>query len=86
MALVTDPVCEMEFDERLAAAWSIYGDHTYYFCHPVCKKIFEVDPSRFIETVQSEPGTAGPGMVRETERASLKPDSKRRIKRQKTGA
>ncbi len=49
MALVVDPVCEMEFSERDAAAWSVYQNRIYYFCHPVCKKIFDADPTQFVD-------------------------------------
>ncbi len=48
MGLVIDPVCGMVFDERLAAARSVYQERTYYFCHPVCQKIFDVRPARFV--------------------------------------
>ncbi len=54
MTLVTDPVCEMKFDKRLAAASSVYQNSIYYFCHPVCKKIFDADPARFITQTKSE--------------------------------
>ncbi len=51
---VTDPVCEMKFDKRLAAASSVYQNSIYYFCHPVCKKIFDADPVRFIAQTKSK--------------------------------
>jgi YHS domain-containing protein len=55
MALVVDPVCEMEFLDRDAAAWSVYQNCTYYFCHPVCKKIFDADQTLFIDTGNLQP-------------------------------
>ncbi len=48
MARVIDPVCGMEFEERAAVARSVYLNRTFYFCHPVCKKIFDVNPARFV--------------------------------------
>ena len=48
MAFVTDPVCWMEFDERDAHAQSEWDGETFYFCHPICKRIFDANPTRFI--------------------------------------
>ena len=48
MARIIDPVCGMEFEERAAAAQSIYLKRAFYFCHPVCKKIFDANPARFV--------------------------------------
>jgi len=38
----------MEFDEQDAAVQSLWGGQTFYFCHPICKKIFDANPSRFV--------------------------------------
>ncbi|MDE3087845.1 MAG: YHS domain-containing protein [Chloroflexota bacterium] len=54
MARVVDPVCGMEFSERDAAAWSVYQNRIYYFCHPVCKKIFDADPTPFVDDANPE--------------------------------
>ncbi len=75
MTLVTDPLCEMKFDKRLAAASSVYQNRIYYFCHPVCKKIFDADPARFITQTESEPPRAIPRNRNGTERRRhLKPE------------
>lgn len=43
-----DPVCQMEVDERTAAATSTYEGKTYYFCAPGCRDNFEQDPERYV--------------------------------------
>jgi YHS domain-containing protein len=48
MDLVVDPVCGMQFSKEIAEAHSEYLSRTFYFCHPVYKKIFDVQPSRFV--------------------------------------
>lgn len=48
MARVVDPVCGMEFEERSAAAQSVYLNRAFHFCHPVCQKIFDANPARFV--------------------------------------
>ena len=53
MGLVVDPVCGMQFSKRLAVAHSEYLRRTFYFCHPVCKKIFDLKPSRFVYSEKS---------------------------------
>jgi len=46
--MVKDPVCNMEVDEKRAAATSIYKGKTYYFCAKGCKERFDKDPEKFI--------------------------------------
>lgn len=48
MVRVVDPVCGMEFAPELAAAQSEWLDRKFYFCHPVCKSIFDRIPTRFV--------------------------------------
>jgi YHS domain-containing protein len=43
---VTDPVCGMKIDPRLAIEYE-YNDKTYYFCNPNCETHFKRDPERF---------------------------------------
>ena len=43
-----DPVCQMEVDERSAAAHSTFQGKTYYFCAPGCREAFEKDPARYV--------------------------------------
>lgn len=50
MALVIDPVCGMEFPKSVALANSEYLNRTFYFCHPACKQIFDIVPTRFVYT------------------------------------
>ncbi|MBI4674540.1 MAG: YHS domain-containing protein [Chloroflexi bacterium] len=55
MALVIDPVCGMEFDKRTAGSKSVYQNRTYYFCHAVCKKIFDATPEQFVSEQAEQP-------------------------------
>jgi Cu+-exporting ATPase len=49
VVLVTkDPVCNMDVDEKRAAATSVYKGKTYYFCSKGCKDKFDKDPEKFI--------------------------------------
>lgn len=75
MQLVVDPVCGMEFDQEAAAGCSTYRGTDYYFCHPVCKKIFDADPTRFAEVEGVEMAGAATYSWQEDESGSdLKPD------------
>ncbi len=75
MELAIDPVCDMEFDQCTAAALSVYQNRIYYFCHPVCKKIFDADPTRFVQTEGAETAGARTRARDENEnRKNLKPD------------
>ncbi len=74
---VIDPVCEMEFAERDAAGWSVDQNRVYYFCHPMCKKIFDADPKRFIRDGEFEtPNPVSPTQDETRRRQNLKQDSK----------
>jgi YHS domain-containing protein len=46
--LAKDPVCNMNVDEKKAAATSIYKGTTYYFCAKGCKDKFDKDPEKFV--------------------------------------
>lgn len=48
MARIVDPVCGMAFDENIAADKSEWLNRTFYFCHPICKRIFDAKPWRFV--------------------------------------
>lgn len=75
MELAIDPVCDMEFDQRAAAALSAYQNRVYYFCHPVCKKIFDADPARFVEAKGPEATSATiHESVEDREQTNLTPD------------
>jgi len=45
-----DPVCEMEVDVDDPPAKYEYEGETYYFCAPGCKKRFEDNPEKFLES------------------------------------
>jgi YHS domain-containing protein len=48
ITLAKDPVCNMNIDEKKAAATSIYKGKTYYFCAKGCKDKFDKDPEKFV--------------------------------------
>jgi Cu+-exporting ATPase len=48
-AMPIDPVCNMEVDEKKAAATYEYKGKKYYFCAVGCKERFSKDPERFIQ-------------------------------------
>ncbi len=48
MARVIDPVCGMEFEESMADDQSEWLNRTFYFCHPICKMVFDAKPWRFV--------------------------------------
>lgn len=43
-----DPVCNMNVDEKKAAATSEYKGKIYYFCAKICKERFDRDPEKYI--------------------------------------
>ena len=47
--MAKDPVCNMQVDEKKAAATSTYKDQTYYFCAKVCKESFDKDPEKYLK-------------------------------------
>ena len=61
--MTIDPVCSMEVDEKTAPAKSEYMGKTYYFCALACKKAFDENPARYVESeVQGMGGHGGLGM------------------------
>ena len=46
--MAKDPVCDMDVDEKTAAATSEYKGTTYYFCAPGCKKAFDENPEKYL--------------------------------------
>ncbi len=48
MVRVVDPVCGMEFAPEHAVAQSEWLNRKFYFCHPICKSIFDSKPTRFV--------------------------------------
>lgn len=51
--MARDPVCDMEVDERDAAASSYYEGDRYYFCSEDCKQRFDADPERYVSRRES---------------------------------
>ncbi len=42
-----DPVCGMKVDQSKAAAASVHGGKTYYFCSNTCRDKFEKEPEKY---------------------------------------
>jgi Cu+-exporting ATPase len=42
-----DPVCGMAVDPEKAAAASVHGGKTYYFCSTTCRDKFEKEPAKY---------------------------------------
>ena len=47
--MAKDPVCNMDVDEKKAAATADYKGKTYYFCAPGCKKAFLQNPEKYLK-------------------------------------
>jgi YHS domain-containing protein len=47
--MLKDPVCGMNIDPKTAAGKSDYQGQTYYFCSPVCKKVFDMEPGKYVK-------------------------------------
>jgi YHS domain-containing protein len=45
-----DPVCGMMVDPKTAEFKSIYQGKTYYFCSPGCKRDFDKEPQKYINS------------------------------------
>lgn len=48
MAVVTDPVCGMQFESGQADAQTNYKGTAYFFCSNDCRQTFEANPEEFI--------------------------------------
>ncbi len=46
--MAKDPVCNMEVNEKKAAATSIYKGQNYYFCAVGCKKSSDANPGKYL--------------------------------------
>jgi Cu+-exporting ATPase len=53
-----DPVCKMEVNPASAAAQSEHEGQTFYFCSEACKRKFDADPTRYLDTVDRAQGRA----------------------------
>jgi YHS domain-containing protein len=48
--MAKDPVCGMDVDPKTAAGKSDYQGQTYYFCSPGCKKSFDKEPQKYVQS------------------------------------
>jgi YHS domain-containing protein len=46
--MAVDPVCNMNVDEKKAAATYEYKGKTYYFCVAGCKESFAKNPEKYL--------------------------------------
>ncbi|MDZ4696696.1 MAG: YHS domain-containing protein [Xanthomonadales bacterium] len=46
-----DPVCGMTVDQPKAAAASVYGGNTYYFCSRSCRDKFDQAPDQYLNSL-----------------------------------
>lgn len=48
--MAKDPVCGMDVDPKTAAGKSEYQGQTYYFCSLGCKKAFDKEPHKYVNS------------------------------------
>ncbi len=48
--MAKDPVCGMDVDPKTAAGKSEYQGQIYYFCSLGCKKSFDKELQKFVDT------------------------------------
>lgn len=46
--MTKDPVCGMRIDPGAAAGRSLHVGNLYHFCAPICKKMFDVSPNKYV--------------------------------------
>lgn len=46
---VVDPVCGMPVDPEAAAGSTVHDGSTFHFCSVHCLRMFEADPSTYLE-------------------------------------
>jgi len=52
--MAKDQVCNMDVDEKKAAATSEYKGTTYYFCAKGCKIVFDKNPEEYLGKEKEE--------------------------------
>lgn len=52
--MAMDPVCKMKVDEKTAKMKTDFKGKTYYFCGQACKKAFEGNPNKYVESAQKK--------------------------------
>jgi YHS domain-containing protein len=48
--MAKDPVCGMDVDEKTAQHKSEYQGQTYYFCAAGCKRAFDKEPEKYLNS------------------------------------
>ena len=48
--MARDPVCGMNVDPSTAKHQSEHEGQTYYFCAPGCRRAFESDPKKYLDS------------------------------------
>jgi YHS domain-containing protein len=44
-----DPVCGMDVETATAAGRTEHKGQTYYFCSPMCKERFDLNPEQYLD-------------------------------------
>lgn len=53
ICMTRDQVCDMDVDERTAAATADYAGDKYYFCSEECKEKFVADPENYVSRTEA---------------------------------
>ena len=48
-----DPVCGMDVEPGKTKLVSVYKDHSYWFCAEGCRRAFEANPEKYLDTKPS---------------------------------
>jgi YHS domain-containing protein len=48
--MAKDPVCGMDVDPQGTTQSAQYQGQIYYFCAPGCKRAFQADPAKYLDT------------------------------------
>jgi YHS domain-containing protein len=52
--MAIDPICLTEIDEKTTPFKSLHRGQTFYFCDETCKRKFEEEPEKYIDTDERE--------------------------------
>lgn len=59
--MAIDPICKMDVNtDNPRGGTSEYNGETYYFCNPNCKKKFDADPEKYLDSEQKPPHDTSP--------------------------
>lgn len=53
--MAKDPICGMDVDPKHAAGKSEYKGQMYYFCSTGCKKAFDKEPQKYVNSQDHSP-------------------------------